>query len=207
VSEYEGKGSPDGTSQQHARHEEQGWANRPHEDLVRAFRGLIWKERQRYVSIGGARLADRFPPATIIRSALNEQEGRYVNPTTEKGKFFHEIKQAWDAIAWQHYQWTPDHPSAEQINARWYLSHRHFVAKRRQDPHPELIRLDPLQVRIVDALAEAADVPHQRGQTEIEIPDHLRHQAEESLREEFKRNGWDQSTIFPATGNKGTTGK
>jgi hypothetical protein len=164
--------------------------------LVRAFRGLIWQERQRYVNIGGERLADRFPPASIVRSALSEKTGRFAVPTEEKHIFFHEIKQAWDAIAWQHYQWDPANLSADQINARWYLSHRHFAAKRGQDPHPELIRLDPLQVRILDALAEAADVPHQRGQAEIEIPDHLRHEAEDHLRETYKKNGWDESNIF-----------
>jgi hypothetical protein len=203
VTEYEGKGRPDGTSQQHARHEEQGWAHRPHEELVGAFRGLIWKERHRH----GSRMASRFPPASIVRSALSEKTGRFAVPTEEKHKFFHEIREAFDAIAWEHYQWQPGELSAEQINARSYLSHRHFVAKRHQDPHPELIRLDPLQVRILDALAEAADVPHQRGRAEIEIPDHLRHEVEDHLRETFKERGWDQSTIFPGTGNKGTTGK
>jgi hypothetical protein len=125
----------------------------------------------------------------------------------QRGEFFQEIRDAWDAIAWQHYQWHPDNLSAEQVGSRWDLSVRHFAAKRRQDPHPELIRLDPLQSRILDALAEAADVPRQRGQADIEIPDHLRHQAEESLRETFKERGWDQSSIFPGTGNKGTIGK
>jgi hypothetical protein len=31
-----------------------------------------------------------------------------------------------------------------------------------------------MQVRVLDALVEAANVPHQRGQTEIEIPEKLR---------------------------------
>jgi hypothetical protein len=37
-----------------------------------------------------------------------------------------------------------------------------------------LIRLtEPVQVRILDALAEAAGVPHQRGQSEFIIPDEI----------------------------------
>jgi len=204
VSEYEGKGRPDGTSQQHARHEEQGWAHRPHEDLVRAFRGLIWQRSQRY-----GELANRFPPSTIVRDALTVQE-RQANMAPrekEKHEFFQGIRHAWDVIAWQHYQWQPGELSGEQVGARWDLSVRHFAAKRQQDPNPELIRLNPHQVRILDALAKAANVPHQRGQAEIESPEHLRHEAEDSLRETFKRKGWDQSTIFSGTSKKGTTGK
>ena len=58
----------------------------------------------------------------------------------------------------------PDHLAEDQINARWNLSIKHRNAKGLQDPNPELIRLDPQQVKILDALAEAADIPHQRGQ-------------------------------------------
>ena len=32
----------------------------------------------------------------------------------------------------------------------------------------------PMEVRVLDAFAEAAGVPHQRGQMEIEIPEKLR---------------------------------
>ena len=45
------------------------------------------------------------------------------------------------------------------------------------EPRPEIIKLDPQQVKILDALAEAADIPHQRGQAEIEIPEHIRDYA------------------------------
>jgi hypothetical protein len=181
VSEFEGKGRQDHPSQQNARREEQGWADRPHADLVRAFRGLIWQKRQTY-----GELASRFPPAHIVRSELLHQENFRFSPKPEdkqRAEFFHGIRHAFDAIAWEHYQWRSGHLAEEQISARWDLSVRHFAAKDRQEPHPEMIRLDPQQVRILDALAEAADVPHQSGQSEITIPDHLRRRAEESLRE------------------------
>jgi hypothetical protein len=41
--------------------------------------------------------------------------------------------------------------------------------------HEPTIKLtDPGQVRTLDALTEAVGIPHQRGQTEIQIPEKLR---------------------------------
>jgi hypothetical protein len=64
---------------------------------------------------------------------------------------------------------------------------RYLNAKHNKEPRPELIKLDPQQVKILDALADAAGIPHQRGQTEITIPEHSRHGAEDSLREYEER--------------------
>jgi len=186
VSEFEGKGRLDGTSQQHSRHDEQGWAHRPHEDLVKAFRGLLLQRRLSY-----GEFAPNFPPAAIIRGELDHKTGPDIVYDPQRKEFFTKLRDAWDVIAYEHYQWQPGELAGEQISARWDLSVRHFAAKRQQEPHPEIIRLDPKQVRILDALAEAADIPHQRGQTEITIPDHLRHEAEESLQEWKKKHSYE----------------
>ena len=45
-----------------------------------------------------------------------------------------------------------------------------------QDAHEPSIKLtDPVQVRMMDAMTEAAGIPYEKGQTEIEIPKKLRH--------------------------------
>jgi hypothetical protein len=59
------------------------------------------------------------------------------------------------------------------------------------EPRPELIKLDPQQVKILDALAEAAHVPHQRGHAEIEIPDNLRYYNRYRFSPDGKLKGWE----------------
>ena len=65
-------------------------------------------------------------------------------------------------------------PYIPVYEARERLFNTYKRAKERHEPRPEIITLDPLQVKILDALAEAADVPHQRGQAEIEIPQYIK---------------------------------
>ena len=55
------------------------------------------------------------------------------------------------------------------------LSCKYQHALAMGEPRPEIIKLDVQQVKILDALAEAADLPHQRGRAEIEIPENLRY--------------------------------
>jgi hypothetical protein len=180
VSEFEGKVRPDYTFQQHTRHEEQGWANRPHEDLVGAFRGLIWKERQE--SLKDWRDAVSFTPAILIKNELGKQASLHMSPDPldkQRAAFFQPIEDAWDVIAYEYYRvgrfGEPNH--VERHHAGWTLSGRYQRAVALGEPRPELLTLDPQQVKILDALAEAADIPHQQGQAEIEIPERFRYYA------------------------------
>jgi len=191
------------TGQHDTQREDHSWANRPHEDLVRAFRGLLWQERRRH-----GEFAPNFPPAAIIRQELETKTAHsHTLPYAEdvqKREFFSTLRAAWDAIAYEHYptehhrRLRPGELDADQMKARWDLSIRHWNAKNRGEPHPELIRLAPMQVRILDALAEAVGIPHQRGQTEIAIPEPFRNYAEEDTKQEnerrraeAKRRGWE----------------
>src|SRR2546429_282551 len=104
--EYEGKGRPDSPFQQQARHQEQGWADRPHEDLVRAFRGLIWKGRQDILQEGLK--TDSFTPAVMIKKELGKQASLHMSPDPldkRRAAFFWQIEKAWDVIAYEHYRW------------------------------------------------------------------------------------------------------
>jgi hypothetical protein len=171
LNEYE-RGSPRRplTSEHTARGEEQSWANRPHEELVRAFRGLIWKERQ---ALG--KDAWRVPPANIVGDALLTQSNHYHHLDEQRSAYYRQIYNAWAVIAYDYYHGGREgKPSNPQYDVGHLLSGYYQRAKRHQEPRPEIIKLDPLQVKVLDALAEAADIPHERRQTEIEIPEPFR---------------------------------
>ena len=95
----------------------------------------------------------------------------------QRAAFYRPIKDAWDVIAYEHYKFerTGEPCHIERDHAGQFLSGRFQRAVALGEPRPELIRLDPLQARILDALAEAADIPHQRGQAAIEIPERFRY--------------------------------
>jgi hypothetical protein len=59
--------------------------------------------------------------------------------------------------------------------------------------HEPTIKLsDPRQVRMLDALTEAAGVPHQRGQTEVQIPEKLRNYTKYQMSAEYQTR-WAQA--------------
>ena len=158
----------------HSHSEEwQRWSEAPHEDLVRAFRGLLWQKRQFY-----GEFADNFPPAKIIREEINNMHPYplFYDPShTPRVNFFAQLRNAWDVVAYEHYRWKKTGEEAyDQRDARRELCLTYIRAKKLQEPRPEMIKLDPLQVKILDALAEAAYIPHQGGQAEIEIPERFR---------------------------------
>jgi hypothetical protein len=155
--------------------ERQSWSEAPHEQLVMAFRGLIQQERQKEANNYAPR-----PPAIIIGGALWEQVLYHASPDPldkQRAAFYRQIHTAWEIIANEQYEVlgrgerSALYPVYE---ARLKLSDTYIRAKERHEPRPEIIKLDPQQVKILDALAEAADVPHQRGQAEIEIPQYIR---------------------------------
>jgi hypothetical protein len=151
--EGKGEGRPqreltaEGTDGRH----EQTWYDRPHEELVGAFRGYI-AERHRKAG----RHAHLSPAQNIIHDTLwREQAGG-----DQRRDFFQPIACAWDAIAFERFE--PG--SGPQMQAAPML---HFYDE------PAVHLPDPLQVRILDALAEAAGIPHEKGQAAIPIPEQL----------------------------------
>jgi hypothetical protein len=162
----------------------QRWSEASHEQLVGVFRGLIQQERQKIQQKIQATGAEHsYYPAAIVRDQLDIQEvDRFSDDPLRKqrGKFFQQIRNAWDVLAYEHYRHEqplnphgePDPPDFyHQYEARNALAFSYNIARERNEPSPEIIQLDPLQVKILDALAEAADIPHHRGQTAIEIPE------------------------------------
>ena len=161
------------------------WSDAPHEQLVQAFRTLINQKIQEEIQQTGGRYVTLFP-ARIICGELGLQQSRNLTEwDRQKSDFFAKIYDAWDVVAFEHFpdwahegsaweQRAGDLPMTQQFAAE-NMSHVYQRALAMGEPRPELIKLDPQQVKILEALAEAADIPHQRGQAEIEIPERFRY--------------------------------
>lgn len=83
------------------------------------------------------------------------------NPSQD---FFSQLRAAWDVLAYDRYE--PG--SIVESEAGSDLQIDYLMT------HENVIKLSRLQVRVIDALAEAVGIPHERGQAEIEIPQKLR---------------------------------
>ena len=57
---------------------------------------------------------------------------------------------------------------------------------------PTIRLTNPKQVQLLDAMAEAAGVPHQRGQTEITIPEKLRNYNQYLISPEYEER-WSRA--------------
>jgi hypothetical protein len=181
-------GSPADTPLAPLLRERRSGGERSHEELVAAFEHAIQHERQ---ALG--ELAKYHSPVKILDAEFRKQVQYIFSDNKEdkqRGEFFAQILHAWEVLAYEHY-------GKESVNSgdldRHYagldLDTQYKRAKDRKAPHPEIITLtDPLQVRIMDAAAEAVGIPHHRGQTTFGIPEKLWdyearvHQANEEQR-------------------------
>ena len=81
-----------------------------------------------------------------------------------KAEFFLPLERAWCAIAYEHYRYRYRGQEYEDSIPRHYaaddLSCQYQRAVAIGEPRPACIKLNPQQVKILDALAEAADIPH-----------------------------------------------
>lgn len=138
---------------------QQGWYSRPHEDLVRAFRGFI-NEREQMRGI----YKKYFPPENVIRTELDAQAK---GSQGKRLKFFAELRVAWDALAIDRYDPYDADQAASYLNTYSYKPYSREIRTSITLP-------DPLQVKIIDALTDAVGIPHRRGQAEIPIPEKFR---------------------------------
>ena len=104
----------------------------------------------------------------IVEARLGSECSATDDPKEQRrGDFFHPIWNAWQLLTYDRKNRQDKHKTA------WSLSGYYEApeAPRPKGARPELIILThPLQVKILDALTEAVGVPHQRGQSEFEIP-------------------------------------
>ena len=138
----------------------------PHEQLVASFRSLIKEHQDTYAKLHAfgenPHEPDTLSPETAVRGVLDWYAGS-ANP--ELGDHLFTVRSAWDALAYDRYE--PG--SREEGLAGSVLQAYHSATGE-----PTIKLTHPMEVRVLDALTEAAGVPHQRGQTEVEIPEKVR---------------------------------
>lgn len=139
--------------------EQRGWQDIPHDALVSTFKSLIRQKEQEK-----GRYKGFFPPENIIRTQLHIQ---YMSGDNHKTRFFYTLLCAWDALAFDRYDPNDANEAADSLNRYSYTPNTHEIRQ-------SVILSDPLQVKIINALADATGIPRHKGLTEIEIPERLR---------------------------------
>lgn len=135
--------------------EQQGWYDRPHSQLVDALKAFVQQRHQRF---GG-----HFSPEEILRSKLKWQAD---TSNSKERDFFQPLLNSWDALVYDRYE-----PGSQE--ERVAGSSLHYYSSC-DDGGPSIKLSDPLQIKIIDALADVAQIPHQKGQAEIAIPKKIR---------------------------------
>jgi hypothetical protein len=134
-----------------------------HAELVAAFRTLIKQHQEIHAQIRSPHEPEVLPPETVVRGMLEWYSG---SAPQDQGETFFTLRSAWDALAYDQYE-----PGSREEGLAGSLLQGYYGATQ----EPTIRLTDPMQVRVLDALAEAADLPHQRGQSDIAIPEKLRH--------------------------------
>jgi hypothetical protein len=155
-----------------------------HEQLVRSFQSYIDEQQQTYQTIRSHDERETWPPEEIIRKRLDVQSGA---TNEQEGEFFSTLRYAWDALVYDRYK-TGSHTERLAGSTLW----GYYQAT--QESTIKLI--DPVQVRMMDAMTEAAGIPHKKGQTEIEIPEKLRHWNKWTSSQEYL-DRWHQAQSKP----------
>ena len=95
----------------------------------------------------------------------------------EQDDTFSNLRSAWDALAYDKYE-----PGTKEEGLAGSLLQAYYSATK----EPSIKLTNPKQVQLLDAMAEAAGVPHQRGQTEITIPEKLRRYNQYMMSQEYQ---------------------
>src|SRR4029453_4108587 len=138
----------------------------PHEQLVQSFRGLIRDHQAIYQQIHSFGENPHEPDAisseTAVRGVLDWYAG---SANTEMGEHMFTVRSAWDALSYDRYE-----PGSREEG----LAGSVLQAYSSATGEPKIKLTHPTEERVLDALTDAAGVPHQRGKTEVEIPEKLR---------------------------------
>jgi hypothetical protein len=152
-----------------------------HENLVQAFRSRIKEQQEEDAKVSWIgktyHQGDFFPPALPPEKALRSVMDWYAaSPNEQRAERFHTLRRAWDALAYEQYE-----PGSREEGLAGSELQAYYGAT-----HEPTITLSPLQTQITDAMAEAAGIPHKKGQTAIEIPEKLRHYNRYLLSPEYQ---------------------
>lgn len=157
---------------------EQGKSGPSHEQLVQSFRDLIKRRAQVYAELRSPHEREVLPAETIIRNQLDW----YSAPETG-GEAAFTLRTAWDALAYDRYEVGSKEEHLAGVSLQMYYN---------ETREPTIKLTEPGQVRTLDALTEAVGIPHQRGQTEIEIPEKVRQYRKYRMSEEYRQR-WNEA--------------
>jgi hypothetical protein len=146
----------------------------PHAELVAAFRTLIRQQQETHAMIRAPHEREVVPPETVVRGILDWYSG---SAHQDQSEIFFTLRSAWDALVYDQYE-----PGSREEGLAGSLLQGYYGATQ----EPTIRLTDSMQVRVLDALAEAADIPHQRGQSIIEIPEKLRNYNQYLLSPEYQ---------------------
>ena len=142
----------------HLPDQEQGLS---HEQLVASISGLIREQQRVYDTLRSPRDREVLPPETVIRNVLDW----YSSSSMEQEDTFSTLLSAWDALVYDQYETG----SKEEGLAGSTLYSYHSSTRE-----PTIKLTNSKQVQLLDPMAEAAGIQHERGQTEIAIPEKLK---------------------------------
>jgi hypothetical protein len=149
-------------------HNEQGWYNKPYEALVADLKRYISQQQQLHKGDTS--------PEQIIRNRL-ALESR--SPIKENSGFFRTLRLAYNVLSYA----RAEPGSAEEREIGFDVD---WASNVGPEPLQAVKLTDPVQVRALDAFAEATGIPHKRGQTEIPIPDKLKDYSSYVLSQEYR---------------------
>jgi hypothetical protein len=151
-----------------------------HEQVVKSFQALIREQQKLYTTIRSPHEREVLPPEAIVRKQLDWYAG---TPDPEKSETFFTLRTAWDALAYDRYEVGSNEEGLAGSVLQAYYAATH---------EPTIKLADPRQVRLLDALTEAAGIPHQRGQTEVHIPEKVRNYTAYQMSAEYQQR-WAQA--------------
>ena len=134
------------------------WYDKPHDELVKAFRGYVEKQTKTNKGL----LGFSPPPAELLHKKLANE---FLSGAKRRADFFFPIAKAYDIIAYD--QFEPGSMAEMQAGDGLWIA---YQPSQEKEGVPAIRLPDPLQVKILDALADASDVPHKSGQELIPIP-------------------------------------
>ena len=150
-----------------------------HETLVNRLRSMIEVQQNAYQGFRSNRDREVLPPATIIRSVLD----RYSGTPGERGETSHMLRTALDALNFHRYEVG----SHEEGLAGSLLQAYHGATGE------ESVKLtNPNEIKLFDAMAEAAGITRERGQADIPIPQNARYYNKYLMSDEYQQK-FDQA--------------
>jgi hypothetical protein len=148
---------------------------------VQAFRSRIQEQQEEGANVNWVgktyQEGNFFPPALPPERALGSLLDVYADSGIEaRAERFHTLRHAWYALAYEQYE-----PGSREEGLAGSVLQEYYG-----DTHEPTIKLSPLQSQLIDAMTEAAGIPHEKGQTAIVIPEKLRHYNRYLLSPEYQ---------------------